>query len=346
MIANIISKYALELTDSITVSSHDINTNSDYDGKTQIILHRKPKASEEDFILLYDDGLIFQGIVDSIENEKGQNHYTVTALELPKLFDRKVVLTNESLLSTGIEDFIADQITRNFISSDDSLLNIGYLTVTANTHTPIKASVDAEDGIYNLCTYIGNALTNYGIFMDFEFDSDSLNITIEKKQQSDLKIDTGLANVTNLVEVYETTVLSKLVVLWKKSETTTVTKQFFLKNDRTITENINDPDRAKGSVDVIASTAENEEALKQEAIDKFKSNSYQHKISFDIIPSKLIPASDIYIGHQLQVKTALGIKESIITEIGRSNNKSSISVTLGQLKVTLIEKLKGVEARK
>lgn len=345
MIANIISRYALTLADTIKVSQYDLDTNSEYDGKSQIILHRQPKASEEDFILLYDNGLIFQGIIDSIENEKGQNHYTVTAVELPKLFDQKVVLSNESLLSTGIEDFIADQITSNFISSNDSLLNISYLTVTAKTHTPVLAKVDATDGIYNLCTYMGNALTSYGIFIDFEFTKDALNITIENRQQADLNVDTGLANVLNLVEVYETKALAKLTVLWTKEGNSTVTKQFFLKTDRSITNDINDADRAKGSVDVITSTAETEAEMQQEAIDKFKANSYQHKITFDVIPSKLIPVSELYVGHQLQVKTASGIKDSIITGIGQSNNKTTISVTLGQMKVTLIEKLKGVEAK-
>lgn len=342
MIANIISKYSLVLRDSVTVSEYEINLDSDYSGKTQIILHRQPKASEEDFILLHDNGLIFQGIIDSIENEKGQSRYTVMAKEMQAMFDQKVILTNESLLSTGIEDFMANQISSNFVNSNDSLLNISYLTVTAKTHTPIAAKVDAADGVYNLCTYIGNALTNYGIFVDFVFAGEALNITVEKKTQSELKVDTALPNILNLVEVYEIKALAKLTVLWTKEGSSTVTKQFFLKTDRSITENIDDANRSKGAVDVIVSTAETEEAMRQEAIDKFRSNSYQHKITFDIIPSRLIPAVDLYVGHQLLVKTSAGIKESIITGIGKSNNKAAISVALGQMAVTLTEKLKGV----
>lgn len=342
MIANIMSKYTLSLSDSVTVSNYDLALDADYSGKTQIVLHRQPKASEEDFIMLYDDGLIYQGIIETVESEKGQSHYTVTAKEMHAMFDQKVVLTNESLLSTGIEDFIANQITTNFISSDDVLLNIPYLTVTTKTHTPIAAKVDATDGVYNLCTYMGNALTSYGVFIDFAFEKDALNITIEKKTQSDLKVDTALPNILNLVEVYEIKALAKLTVLWTKEGSSMVTKQFFLKTDRSVTENINDANRSKGTVDVMVSTAETEEAMRQEAIDKFKSNSYQHKITFDIIPSRLIPAADLYVGHQLMVKTSAGVKDSIITGIGKSNNKASISVALGQMAVTLTEKLKGV----
>ena len=343
MIASIISRYSLTLTDTVTVADYELALDADYDGKSQIVLHRKPEASEDDFIILNEGGIVFQGIIDAIENEKGQKAYTITAIEMQRLFDRKVILTNESLLSTGIEDFIADQITGNFISSDDALLNISYLTVTAKTHTPVAAKVDVEEGgIYNLCTYIGNALTSYGIFVGFEFEKDALNVVIEKRQQSDLKIDTGLANIINLSEIYETKALAKLTVLWNKG-TTTDTRNFFLKTDRTITEDVNDPDRAKGSVNVIVSTAETEAEMKQAAYDQFAANSYQHKITFDVVPSKLVTSADLYVGHKLKVKTGSGIRDSIIAGIEHSNGQKAISVTLGQMKVTLIEKLKGVE---
>lgn len=343
MIASIISRYSLTLTDTVTVADYELALDADYDGKSQIVLHRKPEASEDDFIILNEGGIVFQGIIDAIENEKGQKAYTITAIEMQRLFDRKVILTNESLLSTGIEDFIADQITGNFISSDDALLNISYLTVTAKTHTPVVAKVDVEEGgIYNLCTYIGNALTSYGIFVGFEFEKDALNVVIEKRQQSDLKIDTGLANIINLSEIYEAKALAKLTVLWNNG-TTTVTRNFFLKTDRTITENVADPDRAKGSVDVIVSTAETEDEMKQAAYDQFAANSYQHKITFDVVPSKMVSKADLYVGHKLQVKTGSGIRDSIITGIEHSNGQKAISMTLGQMKVTLIEKLKGVE---
>ena len=354
MFASIISRYSLTLTDTVTVTSHDLSLDAVYDGKSRIVLHRKPIASEDDFIILNDGGIVFCGIIDAIENTKGQKSHTLTVIEMQRLFDRKVILTNESLLSNGIEDFIADQITGNFISSADSLLNIPYLTVTAKTHTPVAAKPDADNGIYNLCTYMGNALTNYGIFVDFEFTSNALHVVIEKKQQSDLKIDTGLSNIVNLSEVYDTKVLAKLTVLWTRKEIneageeteTTETRHFFLKTDKTITEDVNEPDRAKGSVDVIVSMADSEEALQQEVADKFKANSYQHKITFDAVPSKLVPADELFVGHQLTVKTESGIKDSVITGIAQSNGQEAISVTLGQLAVTLIEKLKGVEAKK
>lgn len=352
MIANIISRQSYTLSDTLTVVQYSTSCDSDYGGKSQIVLARKPTASEDDFVLLNDGGIVFQGIISAIENEKGHNNYTVTLVEMQTLFDQKIILTDESLLQTGIEDFIAAQIRRNWIENEDQLVNIDYLNVTPKTHTPIAAKVDVEEGgIYNLCTYIGNALTNYGIFVDFEFDSEHLEITIEKREQTPLLIDTGIPQVINLTEQIEVKALTKLTVVWQKTVNEVVTetiRHFYLRTDRTITENMKDPERAKGTTDVIVSKAEDETTMIQEARDKFTGNSYSHKIEFDLVLSsnKLVSAADIYVGHKCTVKTASGIKESIITATERANSSAVISVKLGNLKVTLIEKLKGVEKKK
>jgi hypothetical protein len=98
-------------------------------------------------------------------------------------------------------------------------------------------------------------------------------------------------------------------------------------------------------VDVLALPDVSEAVMREVVLNKFKANSYQHKVSLDVIPSKLIPAADLYVGHKCRVKTGSGIKDSIITAIEHSKDTTAISVTLGQMKVTLIEKLKGVETQ-
>ena len=344
---NIISRNAFTLLDVVQVSGYELNLNSDYDGKSTFVVVKKPIADEDDFIIFRDNGIVFCGIIGTIENEYGSESYTITAIEMARLFDRKIILTNTELLETGIEDFIANQIADNFISSDDELLNIAYLTVTAKSHTPVAAKPENENSIYNLCTYIGNALTTYGIFIDFEFTKTGINILLEKKAQEKLDIDTvNVTDVTVANEVYSISALTTLTVLWDNG-TTNTTRRFFLKTDRTITEDVDDPDRAKGSSSAIYTAAETEDAMIQEAKNQFTSNSYQHRVEFNVLKtSKLIPENQLYIGHKCRAKTKNGIKNSMITGITRTNNSNIISVTLGQLKITLIEKLKGVETGK
>lgn len=343
MLINIVDKYTFEYKDLMQVSSYEIEANSEYSGKSNITAARKPDAVEGDFVLLFDGARSYSGVIDTLENEEGKTQYKINILEMPKIFDQKIVLTNESLLKTGIEDFIKNQIESNFVSSNDTRLNKTYITVTCKTHTPIEALVDADDGIYNLCTYMGNALTTYGIYMDFVFSKTGLEIVLEKKSQSDLKIDLKISDVSNLVETYQIEALAKLTVLWKTSdEATAVQKQYFLKTDRTITTNIDDADRADGSSDVVAITAETEAEMYEEVVNKFKSNSYNHKIEFDVLDSSvLIPSSDLLVGNECTVKTSAGIKNSIITLVNHASGESVSHIELGQLKITLLDKLKG-----
>ena len=53
----------------------------------------------------------------------------------------------------------------------------------------------------------------------------------------------------------------------------------------------------------------------------------------------------LYVGRNCTIKTKNGIRTSIITAMERSSDSSMISLIFGNLKVTLIEKLKGVEAK-
>lgn len=338
MLCNIISRNTYKLKDVIDAAYYEIEQDGDYNGKSTLVVWKKPSGRQGDFIIIFDDDKKYQGIISDIENEEGHEKYTLTIVEMPKLFDQNIAVENENLIAQkGIEDFIAEQIKSNFISSYDSFTNLSYLEVNALTHTRIQAKVPATDKIYNLCTYIGNALTNYGIFMDFVFTDKKLVINILNKEQKKFDIDTKISDVVYLSELYEIRALTKLKVLWNNK-----VRMFYLRTDRTITENKNDPLRAEGRTDTVAVTTESEQEMIQEARNHFISNFYQHKIEFNVVRgSKIIPEDDIYIGHKCRVKTKNGVKESIINGIRANSESSIISVTLGQMKVTLIEKLKG-----
>ena len=75
--------------------------------------------------------------------------------------------------------------------------------------------------------------------------------------------------------------------------------------------------------------------------DEFRSNSYSHLIEADIfIDSKIYPKKELYVGHEITVKTASSKKASIISGITFSNDKNVISIKFGNLKVTLTDKIK------
>ena len=228
----------------------------------------------------------------------------------------------------------------------------GYLSVIAATHTPVAAKVDAENGIYNLKTYLGNAKQFYGIFLDFNIENDFLTIKVSRKQEAELPIDIEVSDVSDYKETYEVSVLAKLLVRWKipdKEDSTgsmiigpVEDRGFYLLSNRTVTENKADEDRADGTVDCLYVEVETEEEMRQQVLNKFASNEYNHKISFDLNKeSRLYPYERFYVGRKCRIKTKTGVKTSLVSKYKDMSESGFVSLTFGNLKVTMIEKLRG-----
>lgn len=343
MLCYFISKKTFKILNCVEVNSYSVAHNLDCGGKTKIVIAGDPHASDEDFVILKDGKEVkFKGIIESISNADDELKRTVSCLEIEQLFSRNILLTNANLISgSGIEDFLANQITSNFAASGDSFIDLPYIQCEVLTHTKINAKPDAEKGVYNLKTYIGNAKQNYGIFLDFEFTKTNLIIRIHKKNQSGMQIDTTITDITNCKETYKIKALSKLSVLWINTTTQAQSMRcFYLHTNRSISEE--NKNRVDGTISTVCIEAETEAEMIQAARDQFKSNSYAHSIEADIRRnSMLYPASELYVGHEVRIKTAAaGVQDSIISEISFSDAENMISVKFGILKVKLTDKLK------
>ena len=345
MIGYIVSKNDYVKMDAFTVTEYTIENDGDYGGKSSVVISRKPTAVENDWFYMMDgNNVVLTGIIDSISNEDGRNEHTLNLKEGQTLFDQKILLQKDELLQTGIEDFIAECIKDNFTESDDELMNLTYVTITVKTHTPVLAAVNHENGIFNLCTYIGNAMTNYGVFTEMHFTDYGIEIVIEKKEQSIINIDCSLADIVNYEETYEINALAKLVVRWCTSDEDKVgtVRKYFLRANRTVTDDINDTDRAAGRTETIYIQAENEEKMYEEVLNQFKSNSYNHSVECSVkSTSKLFPIDSLFVGAEVTLKTrSHGIHKSIVNNIEMSNSSKFVKVKFGKLKITLIEKIR------
>ena len=343
MLCYFISKRTFQILNCVEVNSYSIAHNLDCGGKTKIVIAGKPGAADEDFVILKDGKETkFKGIIESIDNADGEIKHTISCLEMEQVFNRKILLSDVDLIRTeGIEDFIAKAIQTYFAASGDAFLDMSYINCNVLTHTKVNSKPSTENGIYYLKTYIGNIKQQYGIFLDFDFTKTNLNISIYKKEQLPMNIDTTITDVIEPKETYKVKVLSKLSVVWLNTTTQAQSmRYFYLHSDRSISET--DNDRVDGTVSTIYIEAETEEEMIQEARNEFKSNSYSHSIEAGIlINSKIYPLKELYVGHEVMVKTAAGIKESIISGISLSDAADVISVKLGILKVKLTDKMKG-----
>lgn len=369
MIGYIVSKSEYKKTDAFTVTEYSIENDGDFAGKSSVVCARKPSASEDDWFYMMDGKeVVLTGIIDSISNDDGQDRHTINLKEPQQIFSQTIILENYELLQTGIEDFVASCIQNNFTESDDELMNLSYITVTASTHTPVLTTPDNENGIFNLCTYMGNAMTNYGVFCTMKFTDEGIEVVIEKKEQNAVNVDCTLTDIVGYSETYQIDALSKLIVRWcipEKEETVQTettdesgnavtteetvkipaeyhVKKYFLLSDRTITDDITSPDRAYGRTESVYIEAETEEKMYEEVVNQFKSNSYNHSVECSVKSgSKLFPEESLFVGAEVVLKTkSHGIHNSIVTKVSKSNTSKFIGVKFGNLKITLIEKIR------
>lgn len=342
MLCYFISKKDFSIIDCVEISSYSASHNLDCGGKTKIIIAGKPNASDEDFVVLKDGKkIVFKGIVENIDNSDGELQHNVSCLEIEQIFNREIFLSDvEMIKSEGVEDFVAKAIQTYFAATGDPFIDMPYINCNLLSHTKINSKPTADNGIFNLKTYIGNIKQQYGIFLDFEFTNANLNISIYKKDQLPMQIDTNVTDIITFEETYKIKVLSKLSVSWLNKTTQEKNlRYFYLHSDRSISEL--DKDRIDGTIKSVYIETETEEEMIQEAKNEFKSNSYSHSIEADIAAnSKIYPKEELYVGHEVTIKTAAGIKESIISEISYSDDVDLISVKFGILKVKLTDKLK------
>ena len=281
----------------------------------------------------------FLFIIDDIETEKSSNFSTITALDISNIFDRKVIEKNtDDMKDVSIESFIANTISENFVNSDDSILNIGYIDIYWHTNTQGIVSTNSENGIYNFHTFLINCRQYKNIYTDFQFIDGKLRIDIKNKTESTEMIDTTLSEVTEYNKIYENDITAKVTVLIREDNSE---YNLYLKTDRTTTTNKNDPNRASGKIEVIS--VETEDMAATEALNIMKGNNYKHLVEFKISKtSKTMDISKLTIGKPILIKTDDEIYESYISAI-TINDENFVYFKSGSLRNTLIDKLKSNE---
>lgn len=330
-----LDKTDLEIKDVIEFENYEYVIDEETNQKTIFNVMKKVNAENGDIVVLQRHGKIdYLGIIEDFENTDGEIKREITIKYISNLFDRKVILNNENLIKeVGIEDFIAKEIYDNFTNSDDELLNYKWLDVEVKTHTKIQKSVDNENGIYNFHTFITNCTQNYNIILDFTYDQGRIKLTIYKQDAETQLIDTTIPDISNYVEKFETSVTAKVIV-----KTDTDVQTWYLLSDRTTTQNKDDLNRAIGKVETVY-TAKSEDA-RQTALDKFKSNTYNHYISFKINRnSKLFNVDKMKVGTTLSVRTNNNIILDTYISAIKDNGCDFIEITCGNMRTDFIDKI-------
>ena len=321
--------FTFKVKDIVELSNYEINIDEETNSNTIIDVLKKTTAKARDIIFIKKNNeIIYWGTINNIQNTDGQNLYEYIIKYATNLFDQDIILEDENLISsTGIEDFIANAINKNFIQNEDTFINKTYMQVVVKTHTKKQTSVtNVENNIYNLHTYMTNCTQTYDIVYSFSIVNKKFVITIENKAINKELIDVNAQPISNYNEVFETDVVSKVVVL-----TSTNTYTLYLLNDRTTTTDMTNTNRADGKT--VTVYTENYEDAPQTALDQIKQNAYNHNITFNYY-DRLIP-----VGTPIAIKTKQSlIFDTYISAIKITQSKF-IEYTCGNIRVKFIDKL-------
>ena len=315
--------------DIVEIANYEINIDEETNSNTLIDVLKKTTAKARDILVIKKNNkVVYWGIVDNIQNNDGEALYQYSLKYITNLFDQDIELENEDLIKTaGIEDFISNAITNNFINNEDTFVNLPYLEIEVLTHTTKQTTVsNVQNNIYNLHTWLSNCTQLYNITYNFKIVNGKFIMTIESKELDTELIDVNAQPISNYTEVFETDVVSKVIVL-----TDTESYTLYLLNDRTTTTDKTNPNRAEGKI-VTVYTANYEDA-EQIALDQMKANSYNHNITFAYY-DRFIP-----VGTPIAIKTKESlIFDTYISAIKITQNKF-YEYTCGNIRINFIDKL-------
>lgn len=333
---NVLSKDNLKILSVCKVSDYEINLDEETNAKSTFTVIKDEGLKKGNYIVLNGLYKQFLFIIDEVQTEKSSNVSTITALEISNMFNRKVIEKNTDDMKTkSIEEFIANTMYENFVNSDDTKLNIGYIDIIWHTNTQAVVETNAENGLYNFHTFLINCRQNKNIYTDFKFEDKRLKIDIENKEETEKMIDTTLSEVTDYNKIYEEDATAKVTVLIRENNTE---YNLYLKTDRTTTTNKDDPDRANGKIEVISVDTADKAA--EEAMNIMKGNRYNHLVEFKIAKtSKTMNISEFFVGRPVLIKTDDDIYSSYISAI-TLKDENFVYFKSGKLRLDFLDKLK------
>lgn len=338
MEAYIISKMDLKILSVVKLIDYELNLDEETNSKSIIKLKKCEGLADGNFVVINGayKQFLFVIPVGGVSSEKDESIVTITLLDISNIFNRDVIEKDiDVMTANGLEDFIALQISENFIVSDDNFLNIDYIIVSVNTHTKKFENTNANNYLYNFHTFLTNCRQNSNITTSFKFEDNKLKINIENKILDKKIVDTTVADVTNYKKTYEIKATAKVSCY---CQDTKKIYNLYLKTDRTTTTNKDDTNRAAGNIEAIS--VEKEENAHNECLNVIKSNFYKHLVEFKIFKkSKLMNVNELEIGTPVLIKTDDDVYDSYISAI-KIKDENFVYFKSGKLRINLIDKLK------
>lgn len=297
-----------------------------------------------DIAVLKEESISFIGIVESLTLNEDKT-MQVQLVDFKDIFDVEIPIDS---FEGNLCEFLKDKIMEVFISSDDTLQNLKYLKVNANDD--VEGSISyGDDSLVKITDLIELLSKNYGIIVTFrtEFNRgrfESIVININRNDNS-TSLRNDIKAISNL-EIKESSkdIVNKCVFYPKKENKAHKTiEAFYLLTSGEITKNKDDKNRYQAVSFKTSYYSDNEyDSLMGKARSEMSSESSDHQITFDLDSKSFTykPLSNLFLGTNITFHNNGRIYNTALTQIRYKGNFSVCSLTLGEQRNSLTDRIK------
>lgn len=321
--------------------------------KTTLQFTTDINISEEDICIIRDSETLqieYLGIIDTIERDKLT---TVAILPFIAICDNE--LNVETLIAESggatVQEWIEDQITNNFIDTDDVYNKYNIIVRDKTTNAVYYKAVDDTD---NLLDVLNEIYLNTGLYVDFNI---ALNVLVSGVKQNVIYCDIYNANEQQVKKIRfdNPQIIDKID--YKFSQYGNYSKatielgdtgklyDFYLRQDNKLTTSPVDELRIKKvkSKNVkMTATYESEDELAEALVllaqKTLCGDAFAYSIEFNVLRSAI---SDWKFRQRCDFFAPDRLYQSYITNITYINDKEA-KITLGAYRYTLTDKFKAL----
>jgi len=306
-------------------------------------------ASVGDYLTVRKKNYFYIGIITAIEKIE-DNYIKVTSKDFLSKFDVEVPVNS---YTGNISQFIVNLIRAHFVYSSDPKQNLSYLQTQIMINKTGTLNYEPDKKV-NILKLVAEFSKTYGLRLGYELVITNGQITNIKilvlAITKGLIIKSNLGAITNLnIADSNTNALNK-IIFYPKADNVTYQNiiTYYLLNDGTISNYTNSPKR----IPIVSFKCEfysdkDYTSLSTKATSALIDSSLEHNITFDFsfLTNRITDLTDLSVGTFVNFITPHKTYETLVTKMVYKGTFNKATITLGEQRISLTDKLKLLNRR-
>lgn len=338
----ILNRSDFSYKDHAYVSEFDISLDMVVTQKSTFKVNKQSiDAKIGDYVYIKDDGIYF-GILENIEDEK--THLILACVDFKELFKIEVVVES---FNGVIANYLENVIRKTYLQNSDTYQNLPYLSISKETSRNGSFSFDA-DKVMTIYELLELSSKMYGIYIKHEvvilngkftgIQIRIVNVTSGFKIKADhLKLEDLVINDSSKENVNKVIYYPKQSNLYFKDTIT-----YYLLTDGNISSDPNHTLRHPKVYVKVQTYSDNDYLeLETKVLSLLNVSKTDHQISFTIQKKNqgLDVLKHLEIGEYVAFIYKGRTYDSLVTGMKYQNSLDVCSITLGEYRMNLTEKL-------